>query len=141
MHDSIYEPFVSKYVELVKVCYAFRQFAGSLTVFDAQQYKLGDPTQPETNLGPVVSVASAEKIRKQVADAGLSFYLGPLELSAQPCAYHSESWRKGTGSRGSVPRCAAVSIQRRSNGNPTDTHLLQRHRICCTAGLGRRQSQ
>ncbi|EPS94294.1 hypothetical protein FOMPIDRAFT_101659 [Fomitopsis schrenkii] len=51
VHESVYEPFVAKYVELVK------------------QYKLGDPTQPETNLGPVVSVASAEKIRKQVADA------------------------------------------------------------------------
>ena len=35
-----------------------------------QKYKLGDPTQPDTNLGPVVSLASAEKIRKQVADAG-----------------------------------------------------------------------
>jgi NAD-dependent aldehyde dehydrogenases len=35
-----------------------------------QKYKLGDPTQLDTNLGPVVSLASAEKIRKQVADAG-----------------------------------------------------------------------
>ncbi|TFY51931.1 hypothetical protein EVJ58_g10302 [Rhodofomes roseus] len=51
VHASIHEPFVAKFVELVK------------------QYKLGDPTQPGTNLGPVVSVASAEKIRKQVADA------------------------------------------------------------------------
>ena len=37
-----------------------------------QKYKLGDPTKAETNLGPVVSVASAERIRKQVADAGKS---------------------------------------------------------------------
>ncbi|KAH9917772.1 Aldehyde/histidinol dehydrogenase [Fomitopsis serialis] len=51
VHESIYEPFVAKFVELVK------------------GYKLGDPTLPGTNLGPVVSVASAEKIRKQVADA------------------------------------------------------------------------
>jgi acyl-CoA reductase-like NAD-dependent aldehyde dehydrogenase len=35
-----------------------------------QNYKLGDPTQPDTNLGPVVSLASAERIRKQVSDAG-----------------------------------------------------------------------
>lgn len=35
-----------------------------------QGYKLGDPTKPETNLGPVVSLASAERIRKQVSDAG-----------------------------------------------------------------------
>jgi len=32
-------------------------------------YRLGDPTLPETNLGPVVSLASAERIRKQVQDA------------------------------------------------------------------------
>ncbi|KZT67542.1 ALDH-like protein [Daedalea quercina L-15889] len=51
VHQSIYEPFFAKFVELVR------------------QYKLGDPTQPDTNLGPVISVASAEKIRKQVADA------------------------------------------------------------------------
>ncbi len=36
-----------------------------------QGYKLGDPTLPETNLGPVFSLASAERIRKQVADAGM----------------------------------------------------------------------
>lgn len=52
----------------------------SLTV--PQQYKLGDPTQPTTNLGPVVSVASAEKIRKQVADAGMSFDVRNVNLFA-----------------------------------------------------------
>ncbi|KAL5513981.1 hypothetical protein ACEPAG_2742 [Sanghuangporus baumii] len=51
VHESIFDKFVSAYVELVK------------------KYKLGDPTGPSTTLGPVVSVASAEKIRKQVADA------------------------------------------------------------------------
>ncbi|EPQ53392.1 hypothetical protein GLOTRDRAFT_107263 [Gloeophyllum trabeum ATCC 11539] len=51
VHESIYDDFVSRAVDLVK------------------KYKLGDPTHPETNLGPVVSVASAEKIRAQVADA------------------------------------------------------------------------
>ncbi|PCH34727.1 NAD-aldehyde dehydrogenase [Wolfiporia cocos MD-104 SS10] len=51
VHESLYDAFVARYVELVK------------------QYKLGDPTQPGTNLGPVVSLASAERIRKQVADA------------------------------------------------------------------------
>lgn len=35
-----------------------------------QKYKLGDPTESSTNLGPVVSLASAERIRKQVNDAG-----------------------------------------------------------------------
>ncbi|KAL5501112.1 hypothetical protein ACEPAH_9499 [Sanghuangporus vaninii] len=51
VHESIFDKFVTAYVELVK------------------KYKLGDPTDPSTTLGPVVSVASAEKIRKQVADA------------------------------------------------------------------------
>ena len=37
-----------------------------------QKYKLGDPTDAEFNLGPVCSLASAERIRKQVADAGRS---------------------------------------------------------------------
>ncbi|KAL5480490.1 hypothetical protein ACEPAI_1760 [Sanghuangporus weigelae] len=51
VHESIFDKFVAAYVELVK------------------KYKLGDPTDPSTTLGPVVSIASAEKIRKQVADA------------------------------------------------------------------------
>ncbi|KAF8220058.1 ALDH-like protein, partial [Tricholoma matsutake] len=51
VHESLYDEFVQKYADLVRT------------------YKLGDPTLPETNLGPVVSVASAERIRKQIADA------------------------------------------------------------------------
>ncbi|KAH9939716.1 succinate semialdehyde dehydrogenase [Epithele typhae] len=51
VHESIYDAFVEKFVELTK------------------KYKLGDPTKPETNIGPVCGVASAERIRKQVADA------------------------------------------------------------------------
>ncbi|KAH9895819.1 NAD-aldehyde dehydrogenase [Cubamyces lactineus] len=51
VHESIYDDFVSRFVDLTK------------------KYRLGDPTEPETNLGPVVSVASAERIRKQVAAA------------------------------------------------------------------------
>ncbi|KAI0257433.1 succinate semialdehyde dehydrogenase [Lactifluus subvellereus] len=34
-----------------------------------ERYRLGDPTRSETNLGPVVSLASAQRIRKQVHDA------------------------------------------------------------------------
>ncbi|EIM92724.1 succinate semialdehyde dehydrogenase [Stereum hirsutum FP-91666 SS1] len=51
VHKDVYDAFVPKFVEIVK------------------QYKLGDPTKPETNLGPVVSIASAKRIRKQVEDA------------------------------------------------------------------------
>ncbi|KAJ7749267.1 succinate semialdehyde dehydrogenase [Mycena maculata] len=51
VHESLYDDFVAKFVEIVK------------------RYKLGDPTRENTTLGPVVSLASAERIRKQVADA------------------------------------------------------------------------
>ncbi|KAJ3739282.1 succinate semialdehyde dehydrogenase [Lentinula detonsa] len=51
VHESIYDPFVEKYANRVK------------------KYTLSDPTLPETDLGPVVSLASAERIRKQVEDA------------------------------------------------------------------------
>ncbi|KAI1787501.1 succinate semialdehyde dehydrogenase [Ganoderma leucocontextum] len=51
VHESIFDQFVEKFVELTK------------------KYKLGDPTDAEYNLGPVCSLASAERIRKQVADA------------------------------------------------------------------------
>ncbi|KZS95332.1 succinate semialdehyde dehydrogenase [Sistotremastrum niveocremeum HHB9708] len=51
VHDSLYDDFVREYAQQV------------------QNYKLGDPTTEGINLGPVVSVASANRIRKQVADA------------------------------------------------------------------------
>ncbi|KAJ3480357.1 hypothetical protein NLI96_g8411 [Meripilus lineatus] len=51
VHETVYDGFVDKFVDLTK------------------KYRLGDPTQSDTNLGPVVSVASGERIRKQVADA------------------------------------------------------------------------
>ena len=43
-----------------------------------QKYKLGDPTKSETNLGPVCSVASAERIKKQVQDASESCSEAPV---------------------------------------------------------------
>ncbi|KAJ7207071.1 succinate semialdehyde dehydrogenase [Mycena pura] len=51
VHESIYDDFVTKFVDIVK------------------GYKLGDPSHQETTLGPVVSIASADRIRKQIADA------------------------------------------------------------------------
>ncbi|KIY70852.1 succinate semialdehyde dehydrogenase [Cylindrobasidium torrendii FP15055 ss-10] len=51
VHESVFDAFVEKFVNITK------------------GYKLGDPTLPETNLGPVISLASAERIRKQVEDA------------------------------------------------------------------------
>ncbi|EPQ31370.1 uncharacterized protein PFL1_00705 [Pseudozyma flocculosa PF-1] len=52
VHESVYDAFVDEFVRIAK------------------QYKLGDPSQPGTTLGPVISLASAERIRKQV-DAAL----------------------------------------------------------------------
>lgn len=69
MHESLYEPFVEKFVAAVKVCPSRNIDIHDLKL-RAQAYKLGDPLHEETNLGPVVSVASAERIKKQVADAG-----------------------------------------------------------------------
>lgn len=40
-----------------------------LTLQRLKTYKLGDPTKEDTNLGPVVNIGSAEKIRKQIKDA------------------------------------------------------------------------
>lgn len=51
VHSAIYDEFVKEFVEVAK------------------QLKLGDPSKPDTTLGPVVSVASGSRIRKQVKDA------------------------------------------------------------------------
>jgi acyl-CoA reductase-like NAD-dependent aldehyde dehydrogenase len=51
VHESIYQPFVQGCTELV------------------QRYRLGDPLDPETTLGPVVRSAAADTIRAQVAAA------------------------------------------------------------------------
>ncbi len=51
VHASVYEDFVARAVELTN------------------QYRLGDPTLPETNLGPVVSAKAAAFIRAQMAEA------------------------------------------------------------------------
>jgi acyl-CoA reductase-like NAD-dependent aldehyde dehydrogenase len=51
VHESIYTQFVDEAVKVVK------------------GYKLGDPMDAGTNLGPVVRVEAAEAIRKQVDDA------------------------------------------------------------------------
>ena len=51
MHSSVYDEFVKEFASV------------------ASEYKLGDPRSKETNLGPVVSLASAERIRKQVKAA------------------------------------------------------------------------
>ena len=51
VHELIYEEFCRKVVEVVS------------------RYKLGDPRDPETLIGPVISVAAASRIRADVQDA------------------------------------------------------------------------
>jgi acyl-CoA reductase-like NAD-dependent aldehyde dehydrogenase len=79
VHRSLYQPFVDGAVEL------------------ARQYKLGDPLDPETTLGPMVRAGAADFVRCQIAEAvaqgatahHLAFpdtpgspYLGPQILTA-----------------------------------------------------------
>jgi acyl-CoA reductase-like NAD-dependent aldehyde dehydrogenase len=51
VHESVYDSFVAKSVELTN------------------QYRLGNPTDPNTNLGPVVSAKAAAFIRAQTEEA------------------------------------------------------------------------
>lgn len=69
VHSSLYDSFVAKYAEIVKVYVPKTVFTIGKWLTATQGYKLGDPTEKATNLGPVVSVASATRIKKQVADA------------------------------------------------------------------------
>jgi acyl-CoA reductase-like NAD-dependent aldehyde dehydrogenase len=50
-HESLYDDFVSGVADLVS------------------QFKLGNPMEPETNLGPVVKTSAAEFVRGQVSEA------------------------------------------------------------------------
>ncbi|RSH93446.1 hypothetical protein EHS25_007802 [Saitozyma podzolica] len=68
VHSAIYDEFVKQFVELSKA------------------YKLGDPLKPDTTLGPVISVASAARIRKQVKDAVAAGAQLVLDESAFPGA-------------------------------------------------------
>jgi acyl-CoA reductase-like NAD-dependent aldehyde dehydrogenase len=51
VHESVYDRFVEGFVELTK------------------KYKLGNPTDPETNLGPMVRTAAADFVRGQIDEA------------------------------------------------------------------------
>ncbi len=51
VHDKLYDEFVERYVEHVK------------------QYKLGNPLDPETTLGPLVRTSAADWVREQIAEA------------------------------------------------------------------------
>jgi acyl-CoA reductase-like NAD-dependent aldehyde dehydrogenase len=67
VHESVYDDFVAKFVEKVKV--SLSPHCSESQHLCSQKFKLGDPTRLDVTLGPVVSVASAERIKKQIADA------------------------------------------------------------------------
>lgn len=51
-----------------------------------QKYKLRDPLDPEANLGPVVDVASANRVRADIQDALSKGAQGLIDASAFPLA-------------------------------------------------------
>ncbi len=51
VNEKVYDDFVKKFVDLTK------------------QYKLGDPLDSETNIGPMVKIAASNFVRKQIQDA------------------------------------------------------------------------
>jgi len=67
VHESLYEPFTLGAVELIR------------------QYRLGDPLDPETTLGPVVRSAAADAVRAQIRasmDAGARAAIDEREFAA-----------------------------------------------------------
>ena len=64
MHREVYDRFVDGLVEF------------------ARGYRLGDPTDPETTLGPVVRPAAAEFVRGQIADAVTAGAIAHLDPQA-----------------------------------------------------------
>ncbi len=67
VHDSLYDPFVEKFVELTR------------------GYVLGDPLDPQTTLGPMVKTSAADFVRGQIAaavQAGATAHLDPKDFAA-----------------------------------------------------------
>ena len=67
VHESLYEPFTLGAVELIR------------------QYRLGDPLDPETTLGPLVRSAAADAVRAQIRasmDAGARAAIDEREFAA-----------------------------------------------------------
>ena len=89
VHEAVYDAFVDKFVALTKVRAggrsararsARRLFPDSALVClrvgglaarrMRQQYRLGNPLDAQTNLGPMVKASAADAVRKQIEDAG-----------------------------------------------------------------------
>ncbi len=68
VHTAVYERFVEGFAELTR------------------RYQLGDPTDPETNLGPVVKTSAADFIRGQVKAAIAAGAQGIIDQALFPAA-------------------------------------------------------
>ncbi len=66
IHQQIYDRFLEGFVELTK------------------QYRLGNPLEPETNLGPMVRTAAAEAVRRQIEEAVAAGARALLDPAAFP---------------------------------------------------------
>jgi acyl-CoA reductase-like NAD-dependent aldehyde dehydrogenase len=67
VHQDVYRPFVEGFVELTR------------------QYRLGNPLEPDTTLGPMVRASAAQSVRGQIAEAvgqGARPLIDPREFPA-----------------------------------------------------------
>jgi acyl-CoA reductase-like NAD-dependent aldehyde dehydrogenase len=78
VHESLYEPFTRGCLELIR------------------QYRLGDPLDPETTLGPVVRTAAADAVRAQVRAS--------VEAGARPAIEEREFPRSKAGTAYLAPQ-------------------------------------
>jgi acyl-CoA reductase-like NAD-dependent aldehyde dehydrogenase len=69
VHEAVWRPFLNGFVEA------------------AQRYRLGDPLDPETSLGPMANAAGAAKVRSQVAEA----IAAGAEAHVQPQLFRADS--------------------------------------------------
>ncbi|MCW5751425.1 MAG: aldehyde dehydrogenase family protein [Alphaproteobacteria bacterium] len=68
VHEKLYDRFVEAFAELTR------------------RYRLGDPTRPETNLGPMVRTAAADFVRAQTAEALLRGARALIDEAAFPAS-------------------------------------------------------
>jgi len=71
VHESVYDAFLAKALEIVK------------------GYKLGNPMDPETSIGPMANVRFAKEVREQIAEALEMGAVAQIETFAEDdgCAY------------------------------------------------------
>ena len=86
---------------------------------------------PETNLGPVVSLASAERIRKQIADAGMCRITTAMAEIEYSC---SQGRCTGSYPRGVIPNIEAVRTDPSLSMLYADSEGVQWNHVCGPTG-------